>query len=398
MAKKRLAALLTAVLLFGCIQFPTQYERIESDRVRLLDFIYDPPEAAPGDTVTVRAVFAGRALSPEDLSWKVSWKVVKNIYGTDTSFDEQELPATIEQGTFSEKTGCVNVRFVIPDNCIAESPMVPQEWTSLLPGELKGEIPGEIASLSKTEVLSMVDSLARFVEQADEAGLAAAEALMPEQVARLSMMVQLLTVPVRLFADIRKDHRIQSDYTVSYSSKFASWPATGVYANTNPRIDSVGVYKVEGANLMRFNPEGANTEFIPLSITGRDTARIPVDKGYSYFLRVFTGRRDTVYTLGDMMQGNSPSRIEEHSAEWLFQMEDDETEDLVPDDLMNATVLGDFDGLLLPPRKRRVINFTLWVQVTDSKLGVLNRSQGSALAEMHGVFDYTGAYLDQFKK
>lgn len=394
----KIVLLLSGVLLVGCIQFPTQYERIEADRVRLLDFVYEPPEAAPGDTVAIRAVFAGKPLLPEDLTWRVSWKVVKNAYGTDTSFEEQPLPATVEKGDFSKNTGCVVVRFVVPEECIAQSPMVQDDWMALLPGELRAAVPAEFASLSKEEMLGLMDSLAAVAGHADAAQLAAIGALMPDLVTNLPLVMQLLTVPVRIFADIKGAHRIQSDYTVSYTPKFARWPGAGIFENTNPHIDSVGVYKVDGEGLMRFDPAGENTEYIPLSVDGTDTARISVDKGFTYFVAAFTGRRDTVLTLGDMMQGKGATRTEEHTAEWLFQMHSDEIDGLSPNDLMNAASLGDLDGILLPPRKRDVKHFTLWVQVTDSKLGVLNRSQGSALTEVHGVFDYTDAYINQFKK
>jgi hypothetical protein len=65
---------------------------------------------------------------------------------------------------------------------------------------------------------------------------------------------------------------------------------------------------------------------------------------------------------------------------------------------MNIGVVADQIGLLYPPRKEQVKKFTVWVQVTDKYQGIFNRSQGSMVAEYHGVFDYTDKYLDQFKK
>ncbi|MBN1759550.1 MAG: hypothetical protein JW863_14580 [Chitinispirillaceae bacterium] len=390
---------LSGALFTGCVQFPTQYERIEPDRIRLLDFMYEPPEALPGDTVTLRAVFAGKPVNPEDISWRVSWKVVRNAMGIDTSFEEQPLVASVEPFEFSRSTSGITLRFAIPENCIAESPMVPDDWLSLLPDELRGGVPEPFASMSKEEILDRIDSLRTEIAALEDDQLEALGTLIPDLVANLPLAMQLLTVPVRLFADVKGEHRIQSDYTVSYTSAFARWPGANVFENTNPRIDSAGVYKVEGVGLARFDPEDENTEYIPFSINGdADTTRIPVDKGYSYFVKVFTGRRDTVYTLGDMMQGVTPSRTEEHTAEWLFRMEPDEMEDLSTNDLMNVGALGDFEGMLLPPRSKSIRHFTLWVQVTDSKIGIINRSQGSTVAEMQGLFEYTDAYLDQFKK
>ena len=393
------ALLSTGALLTGCVQFPTQYERIDADRIRLLDFMYDPPEALPGDTVTLRAVFAGKPVAPEDITWRVSWKVLKNAMGTDTAFGEHPLDVSVEPFDFSKNTTGFTVRFAIPSNCIAESPMVPEDWLSLLPDELREGVPAQFTSRSKIEMIDLVDSLMKETQTLNTSQIETLADSMPEFTATLPLTMQLLTVPVRLFADVRGAHRIQSDYTVSYIPVFKRWPGANVFENTNPRIDSVGVYKVAGTGLARFDPDGENTDYIPLSVNrDDDTTRIPVDKGYSYFVKVVTGNRDTVYTLGDMMQGVAPTRTEEHSAEWLFQMDKSEVEGVATNDLMNVGILNDFEGMFLPPRTEKIRHFTLWVQVTDSKIGILNRSQGSVVAEMQGIFEYTDAYLDQFDK
>ena len=78
-------------LFISCISFPTSYDRIEPDKVRLLDFIYEPAEAAPGDTVSVKAIFSGKKIMPEDLTWKISYTVVTNLYGVNTALDTHLL-------------------------------------------------------------------------------------------------------------------------------------------------------------------------------------------------------------------------------------------------------------------------------------------------------------------
>ena len=66
--------LFTALLWLECADFPTSYSRIESNKVRLLDFIYEPAEASPGDTVLLKAVFAGKPVTAEQLTWEMSSK------------------------------------------------------------------------------------------------------------------------------------------------------------------------------------------------------------------------------------------------------------------------------------------------------------------------------------
>ena len=67
-------------------------------------------------------------------------------------------------------------------------------------------------------------------------------------------------------------------------------------------------------------------------------------------------------------------------------MDQEETENLSPNDMMNISTLGDLRGMFFPPQVKAITKFLLWVQVTDSKLVVLNRSQGSSVAEMNGFF------------
>ena len=124
---------IVALLFLGCSTFPTSYNRIESDKVRLIDFIYEPSEAAPGDTVTIKAIFSGKEITPEELSWKVSTRVVKNIYGMDTAFDIHPLQYKTEQCYFSDNTSCISVEMVIPEDILYQSPMIPDDWQSGLP-------------------------------------------------------------------------------------------------------------------------------------------------------------------------------------------------------------------------------------------------------------------------
>ena len=393
--------MLTLLLLAGCIQFSTQYERIDADKVRLLDFIYEPAEAAPGDTVELRAIFAGKALAPEAVSWRVSYKIVKTLGGVDTAFDEQPLDCVAAQCSLSQQTSCISVRFVIPHDCIAESPMVKENIAALFTDELRDMFPPGIDASSIGQTIGLIDYLSKLAASADSQQLAqVCDSLrnsMPEVLEQLPLILQLLTVQIRIFADITGDHRIQSDYSVSYQPRFARLPGAGVYENHNPVVDSVGIYKVKGIALMKFDPENDDAQYVKLDDSKDSAAVIVIDKEYTYFIEVAAGGRDTVFTLGDITGGKAPSKLEDFTAEWLFQMDEEEIDGLSPNDLMNIAALGDLNGILVPPRKKQVERFTVWVQVTDSKLGILHRSQGSIIAEVHGRFEYTDAYIEQFK-
>ncbi|MBN1309494.1 MAG: hypothetical protein JXA18_16360 [Chitinispirillaceae bacterium] len=388
-------------LLAGCIQFSTQYERIDADKVRLLDFVYEPAEAAPGDTVELRALFAGKALTPEAITWRVSYKVVKTLGGLDTALDERPLECVAGRCSLSQQTSCISVHFVIPEDCIAQSPMVKENVAALFTDELRDMLPPGIDASSVDQTVGLVDYLSHMAASADSQQLGrisdSLRSSMPEVMAQLPLLLQLLTVQIRLFADIAGEHRIQSDYSVSYHRRFAPLPGAGIYENHNPAIDSVRICKVKGIALMSYDPQSNDAEFLKLSVHADSATVVTVDKGYTYFIEVAAGGRDSVYTIGDIAGGKTPAKLEDLTAEWFFQMEEEEIDGLSPNDLMNIAALGDLNGILAPPRKKQVTHFTVWVQVTDSKLGIMNRSQGSMIAEVHGRFEYSDAYLEQFK-
>jgi hypothetical protein len=381
------------LLLMHCIEFPIQYERIEHDKVRLLDFIYEPAEAKPGDTVTVKALFAGKKITPDEISWRVSYKMARNIYGTDTTYEEQPLDGEEEQCDFSDKTSCISKRFVIPVDCIEQSPMIQNDWISQVPEGLRTMIPEEYTRLSKTEIIKLVDSLACDINPASlHEDTASIQKYYPGLLPHLPLLVQLLTVKIRLFAEIINDHRILSDYSVNYAGALSQLPGVPLFENHNPVIDSIGIYKVKGAGLMTFDASDKDVTYFSFSDSASSIPEIKVEKGYSYFIDVWVSGRDTVFTLGDITKNESSLRREDLSAEWFFQMGKEETEDFTPNDMMNISALGDLRGVFFPPRVKEIRKFTIWVQVTDSKLGVLNRSQGSSVAEVNGHFSYSDEF------
>ncbi len=385
----------------GCIQFSTQFERVEDDKIRLIDFIYEPPEAAPGDTVILRAVFAGKEIKPEAINWRVSYKLIKTLRGTDTALEEQPLECVSEQCTFSENTSCISVRFVIPQDCIVKSPMIKENLAALYTDELRNLLPDGFNELSIDTLAQWIDYLSKLTLYADSAFLARiSDSLlitMPDVMSQFPLILQLLTVQIRIFADVTGSHRIQSDYSVCYNPRFCRIKGSGIYTNRNPVIDSVGIYKVKGGGVLKFDRQNEETEYIKLGNSKDSAAEVVIDKGYTYFIEVAAGGRDTVFTMGDITAGKASSKVEDFSAEWMFKTAKEETAGLSPNDLMNISVLGDLYGILTPPRKKKVERFIVWVQVTDSKLGIMHRSQGSNAAEVHGRFVYTEAYLNQFK-
>lgn len=373
--------------LLSCTDFMSQYERIEDSRIRLIDFVYEPAEAAPGDTVLCKTFFAGKEIDVDDIEWRVSYKLSMNAFGFDSAFDEQPLPTiTASCSTVNAATQCFSMRFVIPKNCIAESPLVQDDWMSLLPQELQDMLPEEFKAFDKKTILAVVDSLAEVAASADADGRAALAAMLPESFrAQLPLLVQLLTAKIRLYAYVKNSHRIRSDYSVNYNRTFAMLPGLPLYENRNPKIDSIGLYRVKGIGIGDYDKNADTTEYFPLTADGDTGIEIKVKEGYTYFIEAFVSNRDSVVTLGDMLNGE-PVSVEDLSSEWLFQMDENEMENVKANDRMNIAPLGDLNGFFYPPRSRKIKHFTIWVQVTDSKVNVLHRSQGSMVRAIQGRF------------
>ena len=139
---------------------------------------------------------------------------------------------------FSEKTSTVAFDFVIPDDLIHKSPIVPEKWYTVLPEYYQKKIPPEIRKLSKNELLSILEN-----------NVVAEPLSSPffdeSTIAMLPALLQCLTVPVRIYCKIEHGHTIMSTYCVRYNSRFSSLPQLNVPVNRNPVIDSVGLYTVD---------------------------------------------------------------------------------------------------------------------------------------------------------
>lgn len=389
--------------LAACTEFPTEFSRIENDKPRLIDFIYEPPEAAPGDTVELLALFGGKSVTPDDIDWKVSYKVLQNIYGIDTSFDEKVLDCTEETFRFSDNTSCIKVRFTVPRDCIRQSPMVPDDWKSVLPGELMQKIPENIASQSKESLMELMESASDRVKKAKDSELPAIadylDTLMGGQFSKsLALAIQLTTVKIRFFADVAGSHVIRSDYTVNYNAPFSRLPRSIASPNRNPVIDSVCIYKAKGVSLLTFDSDDPDVQRIKIWPCPDidDTVEVLIDKGYTYFISGECSGWDRPVTLTNLLQGG-PIESEEYTFDWMYQMDRDQIEGVASSDLMGINTMGLPYGTLVPPCNKKVRDVIIWLQVTDSKLDVLNRSQGSCVTETRCRFAYTDTYLDQFK-
>jgi hypothetical protein len=291
--------------------------------------------------------------------------------------------------------------------------MIPDNWLSALPAQVRTKLPAGADGMTKEQVLTMLDRASARVpawsallkgESADAAHdslmrtdslyVAYKQGLEP----LLPMLLQLMTAEIRLFADLKVDdrHRIRSSYSVRYNSRFAAMPEAGVYANHNPRIDSIVVYTVHAEGLQYFDPAEGKYAYTATRIDSGDDESVPtirIDKGKSYFLGGFTSRVEKAVTMDSAIGGGGPLE-EQHLALWYFQVEGTAVEEVARSDYMNIVNMGSLIATIYPSRDNRVRSATIWLEVRDHMLNELFRPVGSTLAEVRLAFEYTRAWLD----
>jgi hypothetical protein len=234
--------------------------------------------------------------------------------------------------------------------------------------------------MTKSQLLSFVDNLSAIDP------LVLAKDSIPK--GAIPLLCQYLSIKVRLFADVKKEYLIQSDYSVRYNSRFKE---TGlVYVNNNPRIDSIGIYKVPGKRTKYDTSENIH-EFIRLDVPVGHEKSLLIDGGYSYFVNVFTSKPDMYQSLTRAL------KTEDLDCQWFYQLDTIETAGLTINDYMHVS--GDsLMAVFVPPASSKITTFTVWSQVYDVMKNVINAPKGSSLIEGRGRFEYTPAYLKSIKK
>jgi hypothetical protein len=392
-----LMTLMTAAIIFmiaGCEQFSTTYQRIDDAEFRMLDFIFEPADASPGDIVVLTAVFAGK--KADDLNkyidWSISFNVVRDLlFGAATVIDSMPLEkVAIDKRIYANHPYWPNAQVVafripIPKDIMRNSPQIPDRWTDILPPSVADAIPAEFASMTKNQI---IDTLESFLENPN--GVLDGSGLSAQNADYLPRLLQIFSVPIRVAAKInepdRLPHAIHSYQTIRYNRSLAEKAGIrGIPVNYNPYIDSIVVYKVEGKNIQGdISGLKRTTTRLYQNCDGCDNV-IAVEDGYTYFLRAFSdsGVDSSLTSSGGWTE-------EKHYAYWQYQLDSKEAGSVHHSDYMDIGItIGSSEfPRLTPPSDRRITKFTLWVTVKDEVLGELNRPEASALAEVSGRFEY----------
>jgi hypothetical protein len=432
-----------------CSPFSTRYDRIEPNKVRGLTIAFDPyPEAAPGDTVHVHAYYAGD--SATSVSWRISYDVLTDAYGTDTFYNARAMPLF---GSNLHLPDSQDFYFAVPESVFYKTIAIREDILDLM----RDSLPQPIRTMTKNQLASLLDDIAT-ISLSDPASATAfvqkwgaalgMSALSPAGLDTLitrigAPLMALFSIKAYLFADIRavdgKTLTMRSDFIIRYNSRISrlvrSLPASAgaafadvIPVNTNPRIHTLGIVKVKGDNADSI-PASCSAcsllyiynDILPESV--KDT--VLIDSGYTYFIVADTGifrcainagtrfvdpatGRETVaghYTeivdteLDRLCDLKGSCQFETFYYDWFFENLDLDSVRLPLDSLVTLERNLSPTQHLLPSLDTHMRRARFWVVVTD---GIFvdrqrfpletNRPTGMCYREATVNFTYTEAY------
>jgi len=361
--------IIAIIAMVGCEQFSTSYQRVDESEFRMLKYIWEPADAAPGDTITLTAVFAGKRVDLDSyLRWWISFNVIRDLLGSTTVVDSALLKAESRPVDFSPNTQAVEFKIPVPKDIVRNSASIPEMWIDALPASLRGALPPGIDTLTKTRMVDMIETLAGNVN-----------AISSEETKALIPILQYFTVPMRISAKMheqgRLPHTINSTQYIRYNNRFK---AAGIPVNTAPKVDKVVVYKVKGSDVSGIDDKnGLALDSIFLDNSG--TSVITVEKGYSYFLDAQSNNIDTTVTM------DGKRIAEKHRIYRQFQLDAKETAGVHHSKFMD---INNLNGKITFPANTKIKKFIFWLTVYDEVQNERLRPNGETLVEVSGRLEY----------
>lgn len=432
--------LIPVLIVLGCSQFPTRYDRIEPNKLRSMGFELGPQaEGAPGDTIHVRAFFGGEKVS--SVTWQFSYDHIMNIYGTNAIINIRPLTVFNVSDRLPDS---IDVSFVIPDSTFFLTKAIQPEVLSMV----RPHLPVGMQSMTQGDLAAFLKDLGS-VDMNDMASLAALGAkwgpamgiavLTPSSLDTVmgiaGILVGVFSINGELYANATSTEgtrlKIKGEFTIRYNSRFKATPLAAMFpVNRNPALRWIGVYKVKdsGRGSAAFGEGPAFTqndsltylfnEFMPWMV--RDT--VLIEKGYSYYLATDSGTVSFSLKAGDsiLMDGNklafssdttvagesmldyrivtygntgkSVIDTETYSYDWEYQNLALEGVTQPLDSLFVITGGGNGNGpaivRFLPSLDHKMTHARIWVTASDNLLGELNRPVGQTIRTVDLYFKY----------
>ncbi len=382
--------MLFVLLLAGCgANLPDQFENVE--KLRSLAITFDNKgyaEAAPGDTVCMRAYFSGEPV--RSAQWWVSTQLVSGIYfGADTFIDSIPIGQLVIPGSYKEfaggKTDSITVNLKIPEDVIRKQFDLSKPVSSLLPSGINDSVRSTLSAFTIGQVFDAIDLISALGMINPSLIDTLYGGMLNKQ--NLSLLLQAFSVKIRISGKINGYYNLKTFLTVKYSMRMNQM-GIDVEVNRNPVIDSVLLYKVSG-NHSALDPQSKYLRSV-YNLTDQLPDTIFIEKGHTYFLKA--EETDSLTDYG-YTYSNAAYQKENFFHKWFYRNED-EVSGTAMDDLVKIG-MPTFDSntvKLLPPLDKRMKIFSIWLAVYDEIYGVRLRPVGFAFKAMHGVFRYSEEY------
>jgi hypothetical protein len=303
----------------------------------------------------------------------------------------------------------IEFEFVVPNDVLDRTDLLADALKDLIPEEGKQQASGDELETSTGELLQLVGQMARKAPEWKQVLPQKQDSLMQHDPlyqtyasfppSQLAAVVQLLTAPAEITAEIEGSNMVRSGFTVRYNSRFADLPGSRVFVNRNPVIESICVYVLNKPNMFNFDTINTTVDTIIRlddTLDNGDPAPVEtltIDIGKSWFIVGFTDGFDSSLTI-DAALKDTAAKVERHGAQWYLQLNEEEVEGVSHKKLPSIVNNGNLDAALWPPTSSKVTSMRIWLEAWDDMLNEYFRPKGSTLKEVRVAFKYTEEYLE----
>ncbi len=283
----------------GCGDFlTTEMNIVEGKKTRPFSITVDPPDAAPGDEVTVSIQFYEPDRDDFDITWQVALDYDFDLYGdleTERNILQLDEIVSIPEPEVDEGGLAIQTfQFTIPDSTMLVSSGLPETFNDEDIGAELRQMMGAAASeyITKRE-------LNEYCANADVAALE--QQLNPEMFEALTWVSEMFACQIRFRARIRSgiELDVTRNCTIRYANRFSD-----ELVNHNPTIRSLAVLAVHGHDVDE-TEEITDYEYDQYYLYHQDpelivSDPIQINPDYTYYL----------YLEHDLETYHSPARIE----------------------------------------------------------------------------------------
>jgi hypothetical protein len=354
------------------------FERIENDKLRVIAVRCEPgADFSPGDTVTLKAYFAGNAVKAVG-NYSIAYKHTF----TDNHYfpDERSMMIVNSDSWFPDS---FQFKIKIPEDIFLK------EYT--------------IGSVDTNAIKKVIEWSQTRTVPVDQRSIDSLKAL----AASVSHLFSRLNVFFRAYSENGTELKVRSEVVIRYNNLFKDY----LPVNNNPAIKWVAVFKVpidQSTNFFMNNPV-ENGSYQPMYLYNQRSPQtvmdtIVIDTGYNYFIGCNRQIELYVDKNGDTLEDTTcdfvESRMtpgnmipEDYNYKWFFQNMDNVNEhndSLIVFDYENS---GNAYLKISPPVYTSMQHFKLWVVVYDQATDPASRTPGYSMRSVNGVFKYTDAYI-----